>query len=57
MGRRPPSVPFCDTCEACKWGDGNRILNEWSTTMANFTEYEFRTQPWFDPAWFDRAKF
>lgn len=25
--------------------------------MAKFNEFEFRTQPWFDPAWFDRANF
>jgi carbonic anhydrase len=25
--------------------------------MAKFTEFEFRTQSWFDPAWFDRSKF
>ncbi|MFJ3522674.1 carbonic anhydrase [Pseudomonas sp. NPDC090203] len=25
--------------------------------MAKYSEFEFRTQPWFDPAWFDRAGF
>lgn len=25
--------------------------------MAKYEEFEFRTQPWFDPEWFDRSKF
>lgn len=25
--------------------------------MAKYSEFEFRTQPWFDPAWFDRSNF
>lgn len=25
--------------------------------MTKYSEFEFRTQPWFDPAWFDRSKF
>src|SRR5215469_16800982 len=25
--------------------------------MTKYSEFEFRTQPWFDPAWFDRSAF
>lgn len=25
--------------------------------MTNYSQFEFRTQPWFDPSWFDRANF
>lgn len=25
--------------------------------MKKYSEFEFRTQPWFDPAWFDRTNF
>jgi carbonic anhydrase len=25
--------------------------------MTKYSEFEFRTQPWFDPAWFDRSRF
>lgn len=25
--------------------------------MMDFKQFEFRTQPWFDPAWFDRSSF
>jgi len=25
--------------------------------MSKYSEFEFRTQPWFDPAWFDRSSF
>lgn len=25
--------------------------------MTKYSEFEFRTQPWFDPAWFDRENF
>jgi carbonic anhydrase len=25
--------------------------------MTKYSEFEFRTQPWFDPAWFDRDNF
>jgi len=25
--------------------------------MTDFSQFEFRTQPWFDPEWFDRSKF
>lgn len=25
--------------------------------MTKYSEFEFRTQPWFDPAWFDRSNF
>jgi carbonic anhydrase len=25
--------------------------------MAKYSEFEFRTQPWFEPSWFDRSNF
>ncbi|MEM5341312.1 hypothetical protein [Paraburkholderia azotifigens] len=25
--------------------------------MSQYSEFEFRTQPWFDPAWFDQSNF
>jgi carbonic anhydrase len=33
------------------------MAEEREQTMTNYAEFEFRTQPWFDPARFDRSSF
>jgi len=47
---------------SCKQSSPGAALKEqsaeqWSKAMKKYCEFEFRTQPWFDAAWFDRDKF